>query len=76
MVDGDAGQRGDDGISDGGRVEGIGVADWKQQACDPGERRDVRRADRVDGDMRMRSGIARFDGIGVRGRLEVRITDR
>lgn len=58
MVDGDTGQRGDHRVGDGGSIEGIRVADRKEKTCDPGERRDMRCADRVDGDMRVRGGIA------------------
>lgn len=37
MIDGHAGQRRDHGVSDGGCVEGVRIANRKQQARDSGQ---------------------------------------
>lgn len=55
MVYGDARDGGDDGVGDGGCVEGVGVADGQKEARDPRQGGDVSRVDRIDGDVGVRS---------------------
>lgn len=70
MVDGDAGERRDHRIGDGGCVEGVGVSDWEEQAGYARQGRDMRGADGLDRDVSVGGWVARRDGVGIGFRVE------
>lgn len=71
MVHCDTRDRSNNRICYASRVEGARIADGKKQARYATEGGDMSRADRVDGDVRMRSRIAGGIRLGVWRRLEI-----